>query len=197
MLKIIRMAGLAAGLLIAVGATTVSQFAHAQGQPAAPAASSESAAPAAPMAAPKATATEVVENPYGLEALWKGGDIVARITLGILVIMSMGSWYVIITKLVEQFVLSRQAREAERSFWRAPSARAGAEALGRRSAFRMIVEDGLRATEQQEGTLADQIDPEAWIALSLQHAADAVINRMQRGLAFLATVGSTAAWRHW
>src|SRR5256885_2057890 len=36
--------------------------------------------------------TEVIENPYGIEALWKQGDFVARGTLIILIIMSIGTW---------------------------------------------------------------------------------------------------------
>jgi biopolymer transport protein ExbB len=106
--------------------------------------------------------------------------------------MSLGSWYVIVTKLVEQIVLSRQARQANRSFWTAASLKEGANALGRRSAFRMVVEDGLRAAEHHEGTLTEQIDRNSWITMSLQRSVDSISNRMQRGLAFLATVGSTA-----
>jgi len=193
MLKIIRTAGLAVGLLIAIGATTVPQFAHAQTQPAAPAASSESTpAPAAPMAAPRATtATEVVENPYGLEALWKGGDIVARITLGILVIMSMGSWYVIITKVYEQARMGAQARAAEKSFWKAPSVRQGAEGLKSGSPFRFIAESGLEASSTHTGLLGN-VDLNTWVSMSIQRAIDNVHSRTQDGLAFLATVGSTA-----
>jgi biopolymer transport protein ExbB len=194
MLKIIRMAGLAAGLLIAVAATTVPQFAHAQTQPAAPAASSESAsAPAAPMAAaPRATtATEVVDNPYGLEALWKGGDIVTKITLGILVIMSMGSWYVIITKVYEQGKMGGQARAAEKSFWKAPSVRQGTEGLKSGSPFRFIAESGLEASSTHTGLLGN-VDLNTWVSMSIQRAIDNVHSRTQDGLAFLATVGSTA-----
>jgi biopolymer transport protein ExbB len=151
------------------------------------------ATPAAPLiAVPTAPAQEMVENPYGLSALWHGGDFIARGTLIALLVMSMGSWYVIITKLVEQFVLAHQARQAERIFWRAASVREGAEKLGRRSAFRMIIDEGLRASEHREGTLTEQIDLNAWITMSLQRAAEGVGNRMQRGLALLATVGSTA-----
>ena len=43
-------------------------------------------------------AEEAVGNPYGLSALWAQGDWVAKGTLLILVLMSMGSWYVIFTK---------------------------------------------------------------------------------------------------
>src|SRR3954463_552410 len=45
---------------------------------------------------------EVIENPYGIEALWKQGDFVARGTLIILIIMSVGTWYIGIVKYIEQ-----------------------------------------------------------------------------------------------
>jgi len=193
MLKIIQMAGLAAGLLIAVAATAP-QFAQAQAQQSPPAASSEPAtAPAAaPAARPAtATATEVVENPYGLQALWQGGDIVARITLGILVIMSMGSWYVIITKVYEQAKMGAQARAAEKAFWKAPSVRQGAEGLKTGSPFRFIAESGLEASSTHTGLLGN-VDLNTWVTMSIQRAIDNVHSRTQDGLAFLATVGSTA-----
>jgi biopolymer transport protein ExbB len=194
MLKIIRLAGLAAALLMAAGPLGVPQAALAQqAQPSAPAASPAPApapaAPATPVAPVKAT--EVVENPYGLEALWKGGDIVARITLGILVIMSMGSWYVIITKVYEQARMGAQARQAEKTFWRAPSVRQGAEGLKTGSPFRFIAESGLEASSTHTGLLGN-VDLNTWVTMSIQRAIDNVSSRTQDGLAFLATVGSTA-----
>src|SRR6266567_3221444 len=105
-----RLAGLAAVLIIAVASAVVPQTTHAQAQPPAPAAAAPAEPAAAPAARPGTKSTEVVDNPYGLEALWKGGDAVARITLGILVIMSMGNWYIIITKVYEQFRMNAQAR---------------------------------------------------------------------------------------
>jgi biopolymer transport protein ExbB len=150
--------------------------------------------PRPPAAAPASggVTQEIVDNPYGLSALWNGGDWVTRGTLGALVIMSMGTWYIMITKLIEQTQLLRQARQADRRFWTAPSIPAGAAVLSERSAFRRVVEDGLRATEHHEGTLTEQIDLNSWITMSLQRSVDAINNRMQGGLAFLATVGSTA-----
>jgi biopolymer transport protein ExbB len=159
---------------------------------AAPAPAGDTAAASAPAPVPGAETQEIVENPYGLSALWASGDWVARGTLIVLVVMSMGTWYIMITKLIEQTMLLRQAREANRSFWTAASLRDGARALGKRSAFRTLVEDGLRASEHHEGTLTEQIDLHSWITMSLQRSVDAVGNRLQSGLAFLATVGSTA-----
>ena len=43
-------------------------------------------------------AEETLDNPYGLSALWAQGDVVAKGTLTILVLMSIGSWFVIVTK---------------------------------------------------------------------------------------------------
>jgi biopolymer transport protein ExbB len=137
-------------------------------------------------------AAETVENPYGLSALWNGGDFVARGTLVILLIMSLGTWYIVITKLIDQTLLFHQARQASRSFWTAASLEEVAGLLSRKSAFRMLVEDGLSAAAHHQGKLTIEIDRNSWISMSLQRSVDAVSNRMQSGLAFLATVGSTA-----
>lgn len=59
---------------------------------------------------------ESVDNPYGLDALWKGGDIVAKTTLGILVIMSIGSWYIVFTKLDQQAVAWQIRQGGQRQF---------------------------------------------------------------------------------
>ena len=131
-------------------------------------------------------------NPYGLEALWSQGDFVSRGTLIIMIIMSMASWYVIFTKLFEQSKLIRSAKAANASFWGAGSLQKGAEGLHEGSAYRYIAESGLKASEHHEGTLVETIDKHTWIGMSIQRAVDNINSRLQDGLAFLATVGSTA-----
>ena len=198
MFKMTRLVALATVLLIAAAAI-VPETAHAQTPAPAPAAAPTdpaAAAPAAPVAAPAKGAaagktTETVDNPYGLEALWKGGDIVARFTLAILVIMSVGSWYIIITKVYEQFKMGVQAKAAEKSFWNAPSVVQGAERLKAGSPYRFIAESGLEATSKHVGLLG-QVDLNEWMAMSIQRSIENVQSRTQDGLAFLATVGSTA-----
>ena len=150
---------------------------------------------AAPQAVPGPevnTSIEKVANPYGLDALWKTGDFVAKGTLMILVIMSMGSWYIIVTKLFEQYKLFRHARAAADTFWKADSITAGANSLEQGNAFRFIAESALQASEHHGGKLAEQIDHNTWMAMQIQRATENVQNRLQEGLAFLATVGSTA-----
>jgi biopolymer transport protein ExbB len=165
--------------------------------PAAPAA--QPAQPAVPAAAPSAApgvqpsvSKETIENPYGLEALWRQGDFVSKGTLIILVIMSMGSWYIMFVKLWEQQKLLREGRAMQGTFWKAASLQEGAKRLKDSSAFRYIAESGLEANQHHEGTLTENIDLNTWVTMSVQRAVDTVGNRMQDGLAFLATVGSTA-----
>jgi biopolymer transport protein ExbB len=195
MLKKTRLAALAVALLVATAAALGPQMTQAQtgapAAPAAPAAAPETAAAPAARTAPGARATEVVENPYGLEALWKGGDAVARITLAILAIMSMGSWYIIITKVYEQAKMGKHARAAEKTFWTAPTVQDGAAGLKKNSPFRFIAETGIEATSKHVGLL-QKVDMNEWITMSIQRAIDNVHSRAQDGLAFLATVGSTA-----
>jgi biopolymer transport protein ExbB len=132
------------------------------------------------------------ENPYGLIPLWVDGNVVSRGTLVILVIMSLGSWFIILTKLWDQRILRKSAEVVEKNFWTAPSLKDGVEKLKKGDDFRFIAEDGLRAASHHEGRLTDRIDLHEWITMSLQRATESVNGKLSNGLAFLATVGSTA-----
>ena len=90
---------------------------------AAPAPSTAAAVPAAPASAKKNG--DAIDNPYGLEALWKGSDAIARFVLILLAVMSIGSWYIMIVKLLEQSKMNRHARTVDKQFWAAPTVTAG------------------------------------------------------------------------
>jgi biopolymer transport protein ExbB len=176
--------------LIALATVASSLPTAALAQASAPAA--EAPAPAAAPAAAGTVSKESVTNPYGIEAMWREGDIITRSTLIILIIMSMGSWYIIFTKLFEQSKLMKSAKAAGETFWSAGSIKKGADSLDEASAFRFIAESGLKASDHHEGTIVESIDKHTWIGMSIQRAVDNINSRLQDGLAFLATVGSTA-----
>ena len=140
----------------------------------------------------EATTAATGESPYGLVPLWQQGDIVARTTLIVLVLMSFFSWYIMFTKLWDQRKLRQSAKIVEKQFWTAPSVKDGLERLKKGDDFRMIAEDGLRAAAHHDGRLTDRIDLHEWITMSLQRSVDAVNSKISTGLPFLATVGSTA-----
>ena len=130
-------------------------------------------------------------NPYGLQALWAQGDWVARTTLVILVVMSLSSWYVLLTKLVAQTRMGGQGRAAGQRFWVADTVRQGADTLQQGSPYRFIAESALEAT-RKHGGLIGQVDLNTWVTQSIERAVATVHSRTQEGLAVLATVGSTA-----
>ncbi|MEO8383696.1 MAG: MotA/TolQ/ExbB proton channel family protein [Betaproteobacteria bacterium] len=145
----------------------------------------------APKPAAPVESKETVENPYGIKAMLDHGDFVTKGTLAILVIMSMGTWYILIVKLFEQFRLMRESNEVGEAFWAAGSLQQGIEGLKEGSAFKFIAESGVKATSHHSGLMGD-VDLNDWVTMSIQRASENVQNRTQDGLAFLATVGSTA-----
>jgi biopolymer transport protein ExbB len=153
------------------------------------AAPAEGAAPAAPAAA---GTKEEVKNPYGIGTMWAEGDFVNKGTIIILSLMSMGSWYIIITKLLDQSKVMRQSKEASQKFWKAPSIAAGSAQLKDGSPFRFIAETGTKATQHHDGALLEQIDLSTWVTMQIQRSVEKVQSRLQDGLSFLATVGSTS-----
>jgi biopolymer transport protein ExbB len=135
--------------------------------------------------------TEAAKIEFGLlQALEEGGPVSWTI-FGIMVIMSVVSWYIIFTKYFEQAKIMKQQREEVPNFWRAPSIRDGAGKLEKNSAYRQVVDDGLRA-EEEHGKLIDPMDQHEWMHSSLQRSQDAVNAKLGTGLPFLATVGSTS-----
>ena len=157
---------------------------------AAPGASEPTALRPAPIL-PPIKAPAVIANPYGLRALWAQGDWVARVTLLILAIMSLGSWYVLIAKLVAQSRMGGQGKDANQNFWKADTVRQGADKLQAASPYRFIAESALEATRKHDG-LIGQVDLNTWTAQSIERSVATVHSRTQEGLAVLATVGSTA-----
>lgn len=142
-----------------------------------------------PAGAAEAKKTEAIENPYGLEALWKTSDAVAKTVLVLLLIMSIGSWYILIVKVLEQAKMNKQARAATKDFWSAGTVQQGASALEARSPYRFMADAALNALKKHDGLLG-HVDLNDWISMGIQRAVDRVQSSTQNGLAFLATVGS-------
>lgn len=139
-----------------------------------------------------AIATEKVTNPYGFDALWQTGDFIAKGTLLILAIMSMGSWYIIVIKYIEQNKLAKQARGISDSFWKSGTVQGGVKGLEKGNAYGFIAESALEASQRHNAKLAESMDHSTWLATQIQSSTDKVQSRLQDGLAFLASVGSIA-----
>jgi len=142
----------------------------------------------APAAAGAAAANS---NPYGLMAALHQGGTIAWTVFLILVIMSAASWYIMFTKLLEQQKILNQTKRVRTSFWGSPTLKDGAAKLDKNSAYRQIVDDGLRAQDEHT-KLLDPVDQHDWLLSSLGRSQALVNSKLGNGLAVLATVGSTA-----
>ncbi|MEO6360043.1 MAG: MotA/TolQ/ExbB proton channel family protein, partial [Sphingomicrobium sp.] len=133
----------------------------------------------------------VAGGDFGIwQALEKGG-VIAWTTFIILIIMSVGTFYILFTKLMQQQKIMSQGKKVRSSFWNSPNMRDASTKLEARSAYRSIVDDALTAQEQHD-KLDDPIDRHDWVSNSLERSRGSIGARLGEGLAFLATVGSTA-----
>jgi len=139
-----------------------------------------------------AAAVDPASNPYGFGALIDHGTPVSYTILAVLLIMSLGTWWIFFTKFWDQYRLTKSARAVERNFWAAGSAREGAERLPKDDDFRAIAESAIRAASHHEGRLGDRVSLRDWLDMALTRAVDALNSKLSGGLSFLATVGSTA-----
>jgi biopolymer transport protein ExbB len=153
-------------------------------------------AAAAPPPPPPSSAgsgvTTAKENPYGLRQLWEGqnghADWVARGVMILLALMSIGTWYIFFMKYWEQQRVLGQSRQVEKRFWASNNLNEGIDKLAKNSVFRTVAESGVRASSGGSGMM----NMNDWIAMSLNRQLEEINARLQGGIAFLASVGSTA-----
>ena len=138
-----------------------------------------------------AAAAPAGENPYGLMQALQEGGLISWATFIILVSMSVFSFYILFTKLLQQQKIINQGNKVRASFWNSANLAEAANKLDKKSANRAIVDDALVAQEQH-GKLTDPIDQHDWMGNSLARSQGSIGARLGEGLAFLATVGSTA-----
>nr|WP_314625396.1 MotA/TolQ/ExbB proton channel family protein [uncultured Noviherbaspirillum sp.] len=134
-------------------------------------------------------------NPYGLESLWLQGDIVIRSVAVLLLLLSVASWYVIVTKTMQILRYRRASIVAGRQFWDASNVQEGVDGLGNNNPFADLAKAGVEAMHHHsahQGHLHDQLSVSDWVTLSLRQSIDESSGKLQAGMAVLASVGSTA-----
>ena len=139
-----------------------------------------------------AAASAAPQNKFGIvEVLFPGGkpNWIPIATFTILLIMSVGSFFILFTKWAEQSKLMKQYQSLA-AFWRAPSMRDGAAKLEKNSAWRQIVDDGLSA--EDNSSKMDASEGHDWMHGSIARSEAAVNAKLAGGLPFLATVGATS-----
>ena len=131
------------------------------------------------------------ENKFGFVEAMKEGGPVAWSILTVMVIMSVGSFYIMFTKLFEQNKIMNQYKTVQSVFWRAASLKEGAAKLDKDSAWRQLADDAIKA-QDEHGKMVDALESHDYMHGSLQRSEDSINAVLAGGLPFLATVGATA-----
>jgi biopolymer transport protein ExbB len=127
-------------------------------------------------------------TPYGLTHIWLTGTIVSKFIIVTLAIMSAGTWYIFITKFIEQQRILGHAKLVEKKFWAAATLNEGIDSMPKNSLFRAIAESGVKASTN--GT--SLVGMSDWIGMQISHQLDDANNSLAGGVAFLGSVGSVS-----
>jgi biopolymer transport protein ExbB len=132
----------------------------------------------------------------GLAHFWAQADLVIRANAYLLLGMSVASWFLILWKTWAWLRVRRAARNLE-AFWSAPSvevAIADLRAHDSEALFLPLAQSAAGAAQSQaaEGSLAARIDRSELITRALRQRINEAAARLEAGLTFLASVGSTA-----
>jgi biopolymer transport protein ExbB len=138
-----------------------------------------------------AGAGDAPQNAFGFWEAMEQGGMIAWSILSVLVIMSIFSFYILITKLLDQNKILRQYKSVRSNFWRASTLNEGATKLEKNSAWRQLVDDAL-AAEASHNKMTDTLEAHDWMHGSLARSEASINARLATGLPFLATVGATA-----
>jgi len=138
-----------------------------------------------------AAAAEAPENKFGFVEAMKEGGPVAWSILAVMIIMSVGSFYILFTKLFEQNKIMKQYKTVQTQFWRAGSLKEGAAKLDKDSAWRQLADDAIKAQEEH-GKMSDSLESHDYMHGSLRRSEDSINAVLAGGLPFLASVGATA-----
>ena len=139
----------------------------------------------------RASALPDAANPYGLSALWLQGDWVAKGCLLLLAMMSVASWYALVSKLLALRRLRQQTGAADGIFKDVRLFATNIARLGLDNPVRYVADAGSVAVHQY-AALRPRVDYDTWLIRAIEQSLGTLQTRLQGGLALLATVGSTA-----
>lgn len=137
-----------------------------------------------------------MDSQFGIANLWAQGDIVTRGVALLLLGMSLASWMVILIKGLDLLRYKKLAQAAA-GFWNSTGFDAAVRQLGEGDGNPYVqlatqARDATRHHSDNKAQLHNAIDVSDWITRCLQNELDEFTQRLQSGLAILASVGSTA-----
>ena len=140
-----------------------------------------------------------MNTPFGLTNLWLEGDVITRFVALTLLLCSIITWVILLSRFWDLRKLGGFSRQIEQ-FWRATSFDQGLHSLAdhARNPYYQIAKSVLHASvhHQSQTTnhreLLQSLNYSEWMARSLKSCIDGVAAQLQKGLTFLGSTGATA-----
>ena len=144
-----------------------------------------------------------MENTLGFAHFLTNADAIAQFVLGVMLIASIGTWYLIATKGIQLVRMHRRSKSFLAAFWEAPNLEAVAARIreqGTTEPFSHLVHHGFTAIEQGNrqkqssapSGLVNTGAPDDLLTRALKRAIDEDRSHLEFGQTFLATVASAA-----
>lgn len=133
-----------------------------------------------------------------LAAIWAQSDAVSHGVALVLLLMSVASWAIILSKAWSVWQLRQNTPAAIESFWNASHVAAGLEQLAGLRPFYDMVAQGqgairhLEAHQREGGHLDAHLPASELVTRALRNSIARTAARLEGGLTWLASVGSTA-----
>lgn len=134
-------------------------------------------------------------HPFGLMNLWSQGDGVTRTVAIILLLMSIASWIIILSRAWTLWkVLPLSAEIA--NFWQKPTFGESVESLSNKEInpyfdIAKLARD-ISSENGSSNSIKQAFPASDWLERSLKAEVEGSISQFQKGLAFLASTGATA-----
>jgi biopolymer transport protein ExbB len=140
-----------------------------------------------------------MNNPFGLMNLWMAGDAVTRFVAILLLVSSIITWVILISRLWNIKTLRALKPEAEQ-FWRASSFAQGLAGFSDQAnnPYFRIAKEAMGASEHHQSQtssrreLLQALNYSEWMSRSIKNSIDACSALLQKGQTFLGSTGSTA-----
>lgn len=138
----------------------------------------------------------ITNQGLGLAHYWAQGDAISHTVAYALLLMSIVSWYFILSKAWSSWRIRRSANALE-AFWQAPTLPDAIALLKNSDSENIYTPLAAQSAEAanlraQEGSLNAAVDPSELITRTLRQQINRVSSRLESGLTILASVGSTA-----
>lgn len=136
------------------------------------------------------------DHPFGILNLWSQGDAVTRSIAIILLVMSIVSWIIIISRAWGLWKM-KPIHSIAKQFWQKNTFQEAIDSLPTHTANpyldlanaanRVVVE-----RQSHSSSIAQSVEAQDWLERCLKEQLDTSTNGLQKGLAFLASTGSVS-----